>query len=101
MPRLIPEEELRAIENAVRDQPGGLSARQIAGRLPSRLPHRTLQFRLKRLVDEGRLAMRGVKTRAKYRLPPAAMGTVLAEIPIPLAERSVRLVEHFEKATAR
>ena len=97
MPRLIPEEELRAIENAVRDQPGGLSARQIAGRLPSRLPHRTLQFRLKRLVDEGRLAMCGVRKRAKYRLPPTAKGTALAEIPIPLAEMSVRLMEHFEK----
>ena len=97
MPRLIPEEELRAIENAVRDQPEGLSARQIASRLPGRLPHRTLQFRLKRLVDEGRLAMHGVRTRAQYRLPPRAKGTAVAEIPIPLAERSVRLAEHFEK----
>ena len=97
MPRSIPEEDLRAIENAVRGQQGGLSARQIASRLPSRLPHRTLQFRLKRLVEEGRLAMRGVRRGAKYRLPPIASGTALAEIPIPLAEQSARLVEHFEE----
>ena len=97
MPRSIPEEDLRAIENAVRGQQGGLSARQIASRLPSRLPHRTLQFRLKRLVEEGRLAMRGVRRGAKYRLPPIASGTALAETPIPLAEQSARLVEHFEK----
>ena len=97
MPRLIPEEELRAIEYALRGHSGGLSARQIASRLPYRLPHRTLQFRLRHLVVEGRLAMHGVKTRAKYRLPPIAKGTALAEIPIPLSEQSTRLVDHFEK----
>ena len=97
MPRLISEEELHQIENAVRGKPGGLSARQIASRLPSRLPHRTLQFRLKRLVDEGRLAVRGVRTRAKYCLPQGDKGPALGKIPIPLAEQSTRLVEHFEK----
>ncbi len=97
MPRLIPEEELRAIETAVRGQPGGLSARQIANRLPSGPSHRTLQFRLRRLVDDGRLVMHGARSRAKYRLPSEAREPTPAQMPIPLTEHSVRLVERFEK----
>ena len=97
MPRSIPEEELRAIETAVRGQSGGLSARQIANRLLSGLSHRTLQFRLRRLVDEGRLVVHGVRSRAKYRLPPEAREPTPIEMPIPLTERSTRLVQRFEK----
>ena len=47
MARPIPEEELAAIEHAVRRHPGGVTAQQIAAELPAGLPRRTLQYRLK------------------------------------------------------
>ncbi len=97
MPRLIAEEELRAIETAVRGKPGGLSARQIAEHLPSGHSHRTLQFRLKRLVDDGRLVVQGVRSRATYCLPPHATETAPAEVSIPLTEQSTRLLEYFKR----
>jgi len=91
MPKLIPEKDLRAIETVVRSQPGAISAREIASRLPSALSHRTLQFRLKRLVENGRLVRLGTRSRAAYSLPPIASEPAPSEITIPLSKRSIRL----------
>ncbi len=97
MPKLMPEDELRAIETVVRGQPEALSARAIASRLPSAPSHRTLQFRLKRLVEDGRLVRHGVRSRAMYSLPPQARKPAPAEITIPLSERSVSIEALFER----
>jgi hypothetical protein len=76
MARSIPEEHLQAIEEAARPHPEGVTARDIrrelqAGKLT--IPLRTLQHRLKHLVDNGRLVKRGDGRWAKY-LPAVASG---------------------------
>ena len=58
MPRPIPADELDEIENAVRAHPGITSA-EIGDVLGEQVPRRTLQFRLKRLVDDGRVLREG------------------------------------------
>jgi hypothetical protein len=85
----IPEEELKAVEDAVRRHPEGATARQIADALKRPIPRRTLQYRLKRLVGEKRLRQQSSGRWAKYHLPvtpevtaaPAPSG----EKPIPLS----------------
>jgi len=67
--RRILEEELQAIEEAVRRRPGGATAQQIADSLQEPPPRRTLQYRLKYLVDHRRLVMEGAGRWARYRLP--------------------------------
>ena len=69
MARQIPEEELAAIEAVARHHLGGVTARQIADEIKTEIPHRTLQYRLKYLVDGRRLAKEGEGRWAKYRLP--------------------------------
>ena len=69
MARRIREEDLRAIEEAVRSHPDGMTARQIAEALEDAPAHRTLQYRLKSLVDSKRLVMQGSGRGARYRVP--------------------------------
>lgn len=94
MARLIPEKELEAIENVVRGYPEGVTAQEIAAAIPEGLPLRTLQYRLQRLVEAGRLAREGERRWTKYRLPaPEARGAGASSAPegeevIPLSEAS-------------
>lgn len=69
MPKPRPEQELEAIENIVRQNTGGIGAPDIAKALSTEIPGRTLQYRLKILVDSGRLIREGGGRWAKYRLP--------------------------------
>lgn len=71
MPKRIPEDTLNAIEKAVRLRPEGADLTEIADALKSGVPKRTLQYRLKYLVDAGRLVKVGDDRWAKYRLPTA------------------------------
>jgi Fic family protein len=67
------EEELQAIEEAVRRRPEGVTAQQIAKDVPA-IPQRTLQRRLRDLVEKKRLVMEGERRWAKYRAPKAHSG---------------------------
>jgi hypothetical protein len=69
--RLIPTDELDQIENAVRAHPGITSA-EIADVLGEPVPRRTLQFRLKRLVDDGRVLRESDGRWARYSAPGTA-----------------------------
>ena len=69
MARRIPEESLQAVEEVVGRRPEGMTARQIADALGGELPFRTLQYRLKALVDDKRLIRNGSGRWARYRLP--------------------------------
>ena len=80
MPRPMPTEELDEIEKAVRAPGGAVTAPEIAEALSAPMPRRTLQYRLKRLVDDGRLVMEGEGRWAKYRAPEAS-GAAKAEAP--------------------
>ncbi|KAB2912905.1 MAG: Fic family protein [Hyphomicrobiaceae bacterium] len=67
MAKPIPEDELQAIEDAVRQHPDGASLEQIELALKRAMPRRTLQHRLKHLVSKDRLAMSGERRWARYR----------------------------------
>ena len=69
MVRRIQEEYLQAIEEAAGQHPEGMTAQQINDALESAPPRRTLQYRLKSLVDSRRLIMEGTGRWARYRVP--------------------------------
>jgi len=64
--RPIPEANLQAIEAAVAQFPDGASAAQITGALAEPGARRTLQYRLRALVDAGRLRLTGDGRAARY-----------------------------------
>ena len=69
MARRIPEHLLRQIEEIVRTRVEGVTALQIYEALESPPPRRTLQYRLKVLVDSKRLVMKGTGRWASYLAP--------------------------------
>jgi Fic/DOC family protein len=73
MARRIPASELEAIEEAVRRHPGGASFGEIVSACPG-VPRRTLQARIKKLVDTGRLVRRGDRRGARYFMPGEVSG---------------------------
>jgi hypothetical protein len=81
MAKRIPEEALVAIEKAVQGGPEGADLPQIAGALNPPVPKRTLQYRLRYLVDAGRLVKEGDDRWAKYHLPPTPAATTPALAP--------------------
>ena len=68
MPNQTPSGVLSAIENSVRRHPGDASAQEIMQGLGAEIPLRTLQYRLKSLVERNRLVVVGKGRWAKYRL---------------------------------
>lgn len=82
MPRRVATEDLEGIERVVRARDEAVTAPEIARALGAAVPRRTLQYRLRRLVDDGRLVMDGGGRWAKYRppeTPRAAKSEVHAE----------------------
>lgn len=71
MAQQLKESDAAAILAAVSQHGGVAGQKEIAARLPDHLSERTLQFRLRRLVDEGRLLREGARRTARYRLPDA------------------------------
>src|SRR4029453_6307533 len=69
--RRIATRELDAVEAAGRAFPGGASYQEIASVLASPLNERTLQRRLGRLLQRGRIEKKGRGTRTRYYLIPA------------------------------
>jgi hypothetical protein len=63
---------LKAIEETVKRHPEGMTAQEISEALKSATPRRTLQYRLKSLVDDKRLVREGEGRRARYRGPRIA-----------------------------
>ncbi len=107
MPKRIAEEELASIEDIVRRHTGGVTARGVARALKADLPLRTLQFRLKYLVDANRLVKEGEGRWVKYRLPlMEGRGTVTAgaaqvegqeEVSLPLSQSGVETRNYFRQ----
>ena len=71
MAKSIPEQDLQAIEAVVSAYPAGIGIQDILGALGEALPRRTLQYRLKYLVEAGRLVKEGEKRWVKY-MPASA-----------------------------
>ncbi len=76
MPKPRPEQQLEDIVNIVGQHTDGIGAPDIAKALSKETPERTLQYRLKILVDSGRLIRQGEGRWAKYRLPEKQSETV-------------------------
>jgi hypothetical protein len=96
LPKRIPEDTLTAIEEAVRLRPEGADLPEIANALKPAVPKRTLQYRLKYLVDAGRLVKVGDDRWAKYRLPAAEEAeprAVAAEKPVAVSAASEKTEE--------
>ncbi len=88
----MPADELDQIEKAVRDHPG-ITSTEIADVLGGQVPRRTLQFRLKRLVDDGRVLREGEGRWARYSAPgaapnPAQPAAAADEAAVPLTPES-------------
>jgi Fic family protein len=66
MAKPIPEEHLKAIEDVLRDHPDGASLSSISDALSNQTPLRTLQYRLRHLVDQGRVLVQGDRRGARY-----------------------------------
>jgi hypothetical protein len=103
----IPDDALAAIEEAVRRYPDGASAQEVLRALASQIPLRTLQYRLKSLVDRKRLVMDGEGRWARYRIPHAAAAVrpadfaarAEAEEPaIPLSEAGTSILHYVQRA---
>lgn len=105
MPRPAPEANLTEIENIVERHPEGLSIREIEGALAAAVPRRTLQYRLKQLVDAGRLAQLGQRKGTRYIAEAAAAtlprGAVRADSPeanvIPLSSGSMEIRDYLRQ----
>jgi hypothetical protein len=107
MAKQISEDDLPAIENALRPHTDGATLQQIADTLKTGLPRRTLQYRLKYLVDAKRLVLEGKRRWTKYRLPQEQPGEVTeaaaareeseAEITLPLSKTSADIRDYLRQ----
>lgn len=91
MPKPVPEEKLKAIENVLKAHPEGVPRSFIAEALGEEVSQRTLQFRLRYLVDQGRAVSEGQGRAVKYRSarPGAAVVVASAEsAPLPLSDEA-------------
>jgi Fic family protein len=108
MPRHIPEQALSAILDAVERYPEGASLAHILHALTPQPQPRTLQFRIKHLVDIGRLIQNGDRRAAKYSLPKTQQdhaanipaGAAEDETAIPLSVASARIRRHLSQPLA-
>ena len=106
MAQAVAEEELQAIETIVRRYPDGVTASAIARALKTKTPRRTLQYRLRLLVNEGRLARRGERRWATYVTPKtdgAAKARAMrnqrlaADVTIPLSKNGLQIQKEVRK----
>lgn len=100
MARLIPEADLQAIEAAVGQHDGGASAAQIGEALVNPGARRTLQYRLRALVDAGRLRLTGDGRAARYHLGGQAIPQPeLADV-VPLSPEGQALFAYVRQPVA-
>lgn len=104
MARPIPEAELQAIEAAVGLYPDGASAAQIANALTVPGARRTLQYRLRALVNAGRLRLVGDGRAARYHIGNDNRLTTTAESEaadiLPLSPDGQRVRAYVRQAIA-
>jgi len=82
------ELKLEAIVDIIRDAPEGVSIGEIESRLPKSIPRRTLQYRLKRLVDDGRLERQGERRWTRYRA--LDVGPDVLSLPVSAGGQEIR-----------
>lgn len=109
MAKPISQEGLAAILEAVRGHQGGASLREVANAMALAPAMRTLQYRLKYLVDTGGLVKVGEGRWAKYSLPAAQASAPAAhparaeaedEIAVPLSTESAEIRQYLSQSLA-
>lgn len=96
--RVISQETLRQIEEAVRQRPESMTATEIADSLKVTPPRRTLQYWLKALVDNQRLIREGSGRWARYRLPEVVSLSVRATAGTPKVIASLAVSDLLSEA---
>ena len=86
------ESEFREIEAVVGRHSNGIGVQGIAHELDAELPRRTLQYRLGRMVDIGRLVKEGQGPSTSYRLPRSLDVGIPAKEASPAAHIGVEVV---------
>lgn len=69
MPKQIPDKEFQAIIEIISRSTDGASVEDIESNLDKKLPRRTLQHRLARLIEQKKLVRQGKGRASRYRLP--------------------------------
>lgn len=93
MPKPVPEAELKAIEDVLRAHPDGISRSDIAEALSEKGSPRTLQSRLRYLVDHGRAITEGQGRGVKYLAGNASTATApqyVELLPLSKAAKEIR-----------
>ena len=98
--RRIREEDLLAIEEAVQRHPESATARQIHEVLEAAPPRRTLQYRLRSLVDARRLIMDSSGRWARYRVPETVDAAVRVVSGVPTISARVEAAPSWLTETA-
>lgn len=103
MPKHLHNQEIKAIEDIVRNHSEGVTARQIAQALPTKLPRRTLQYRLNRMVSAGHLIKEGARRWVKYRLPTEVEGVTVRDeaVVMVLSEGGTEIRNYLKSPPAR
>ena len=104
MAKRIPEQALIEIEDFVRRHPDGVTLKEITDALKTRVPPRTLQYRLRYLVNEKRLVPEGDRRWRKYRVRqdqrievPSGALTLEPQpaIPFPLSKAAIDIQKYL------
>ena len=102
MARRIPEKDLQAIIDVVTGHRGGLSAQQLHEELGKTVNMRTLQYRLKHLVENGRLVREGKARATRYRIPTGEETSGAVEAPgkqlVPIAKAGKEIRKYVRQA---
>jgi len=91
MPKIIPEQELKAIVAIVADNPGGVPVKIIRDGLIFNLPPRMLQRRLALLVKQGRLVVEGRGRGSHYKISSAAAGVHATTVKLKIKEHAAQV----------
>ena len=106
MAKQIPEQDLKAIEEAVAAIPMARASNRSLKSLKTGLPRRTLQYRLKYLVNAKRLVAEGERRWTRYRLPPHEERSEVAAGPgslkrprksLPLSQASLEIQDYLRQ----
>ena len=106
MPKPTPEEELNAIEDAIRAHADGASLDQLERGLKGTVLRRTLQHRLKYLIAKDRVTMSGERRWARYHSKPADAKMLLGgagrideqgDLFVPVSEKGAEIQKYVRR----
>lgn len=86
MGKQIAKEDLKGIEEILKAHPNGVDLKFISDAMGNNIPHRTLQYRLRHLVAQGRVVTQGNRRGMKYHPAPPAIGTRTEAESLPLSK---------------